>query len=77
MPGQSSGPAVWPRERILTPSRDEPPMFEVGHRDLEITNQKGYCWTTNYGNETELRELLQSCGVPDAEIDLLFERAKL
>jgi hypothetical protein len=51
-------------------------LFEVGYFDLEITDQKGYCWTTNYGNETELRELLQSCGVPDAEIDQHFETAK-
>ena len=56
---------------------DEPPLFEVGYFDLETTDKKGYCWTTNYGNETQLRELLKSCGVPDPEIDEHFETAKL
>ena len=54
----------------------EPPVFEVEFFDLEKKGQKGYFRTIKYGNETEMRELLKSCGVPAAEIDHLFEAAK-
>ena len=52
-------------------------LFAVGYFDPDKKHQKGYLQTTKYGSETEVRELLKSSGVPDAEIDQLFERAKL
>ena len=52
-------------------------LFVVGYFDPDKKHQKGYLQTTKYGSETEVRELLKSSGVPDAEIDQLFERAKL
>ena len=51
-------------------------MFEVEFFDLEKKGQEGYFRTIKYGNETEMRELLKSCGVPAAEIDHLLEAAK-
>lgn len=52
-------------------------LFVVGYVDSDKRDEKGYWRTTKYGSETEVRELLRSSGVPNAEIDLLFDRAKL
>jgi len=56
---------------------DEPPLFEVEYFDLEQKDHEFYLRTTRYGSETEVRDLMKSGGVPDAEIDQHFERAKL
>ena len=48
-------------------------LFVVGYFVSEKKHQKGYWQTTKYGSETEVRELLKSSGVPDAQIDQLFQ----
>jgi hypothetical protein len=57
-------------------SSDDPPRFHVGYFDLERSDETGYFGTTEYGTEKQMRELLKSHGVSEAEIDALFERAK-
>ena len=52
-------------------------LFVVGYFDPERKNQKGYFRTTKYGSETQVRALLKSRGVSDAEIDQIFDKVKL
>ena len=51
-------------------------LFVVGFFDAQKKRQKGYLRTTKYGTETQMRQLLKLSGIPDAEIDQLFDRAK-
>lgn len=55
---------------------DEPTLFEVGYSDLENSGNQGRVRTTKFGTEVQMRQLLQSCGVPNATIDELFYNAK-
>ena len=56
--------------------KDEPPHFELAYVDLEKKkNEEGYFQTTKFGTEAEVRKLLRSGEVPDAEIDTHFENA--
>ena len=58
--------------------KDEPPHFELAYVDLEKKkNNKEYFQTTKFGTEAELRKLLRSGEVADAEIDKHFENANL
>jgi hypothetical protein len=61
---------------IRKASSDEPPLFEVAYFDTEKKDEKGYFRTTKYGTEPQMRELLKSCGILEAEIDDYFEAAK-
>lgn len=51
-------------------------LFMLGYFDSEKKDQKGYLRTTKYGAEPLMRKLLESLGIPDAEVDQLFEAAK-
>jgi len=51
-------------------------LFMLGYFDSEKKDQKGYFRTTKYGSEPLMRKLLESLGIPDAEVDQLFEAAK-
>ena len=61
---------------IRKTSGDDPPLYEVAYFDTEKKNEKGNLRTTKYGTEPQMRELLKSCGIADAEIDEYFETAK-
>ena len=53
----------------------QPLLFEVGYVDIQKKHDNSYFRTTRYGTEAQMRELLRSYGVPDADIDQLFENA--
>jgi hypothetical protein len=51
----------------------EPQKFELRLRDTENT-QKGYFMRTEYGTEPELRARLKYAGMPDGDIERLFQQ---
>jgi hypothetical protein len=52
----------------------DPQEFTLVLNDLENT-MKGYVFTTKHGTESEIRELLKSAGLSDADIDIAFSIA--
>jgi hypothetical protein len=55
--------------------KEQPQQFELVYQDLEKGTDKGYLMTTKYDTEPALRTVLRGCGIAEADIDTLFQRA--
>jgi hypothetical protein len=65
---------MYPVRGLRKANNSIPQNFELWLTDPK-NKKDGYMFTTKYGTEPEVREMLEEAGVPEADIDKLFRQA--